>query len=228
MRTKLKDSNVDKRYVDAFSRLKGLLEFKDDSEAIAFGLHVRLVSNLTTKLENEIADVLSVHLAATLTHASYFASQYKDWVEFVQNAQSYPSREAIDGHIEDALTQVEGTLIENADSVDEKIPQSLRFIRSVLSGTAEDRKQAIYAAVTGVENVCIAAITYAFDQAMKLVQDAATAARPKLVKIGSAVIIVVALSIITNFMPVIKNASELSWILENLPKIEKLSRFLNK
>ena len=160
------------RPVDAFSRLQSLLHFEDDAGAIAFGLHVRLLSNLTNKIENELSDVLNIHIASTLTHAAYFASQYKDWVEFVQNAHTYPSRDAINDFIDSALTQVEETLSEEShEHVDERIPQSLRLIRSVLNGNADDRKQAIYAAVTGVENLCIAAITYSYQQAKTLVRD---------------------------------------------------------
>ena len=80
----------------------------------------------------------------------------------------------------------------------------------------------------GVENFCIATIKYSYEQAKRFVQDSASKARPKLVTIGAATIIVLALQVISNFMPVIKNASELNWIIENLPHIEKISKSLSK
>ncbi|MGY3651624.1 hypothetical protein ACVWW2_006915 [Bradyrhizobium sp. LM4.3] len=224
----LRGSNVDRKYVEAFSRLQTLIDFKDDSGAISFGLHVKLISNITGKIESELSDVLSVQISSTLTHSAYFAAQYKDWVEFLQNAQSYPSRESIDAKIDDALAQVEKTLFENPENVDKRIPQSFQMVRDILSASPEDRKQAIYAGVRGVENVCIAAIAYAYEQAKRLTQDSASKARPALVRLGAGAIIMIALSVISNFMPVIKNAAELSWILDNLPKIEKIGKILNK
>jgi hypothetical protein len=224
----LKASNIDKKYVEVFSRLQTFVGFSDDAGAIAFGLHVKLMSNLTAKIENELSDVLNVQISSTLTHSAYFASQYKDWIEFVQNAQSYPPRELVDSYIDPALAQVEATLVRHSASVDARIPQTLQLVRAILTGTSDDRKQAIYAAVRSVENLCIAAIAYSYEQAKHLIQDSASKARPVLVGIGAAAIIVIALNVISDFMPVIKNAAELNWILENLPKIEKIGRILSK
>jgi hypothetical protein len=95
-------------------------------------------------------------------------------------------------------------------------------------GSADDRTQAIYAGVRSVENFCIATIKYSYEQAKLFLQDAAGKARPKLVTLGAATIIVLALQVISNFMPVIRNASELNWIVENLPNIEKISKILRK
>lgn len=224
----LRGSNVDRKYVEAFARLQTLIDFKDDAGAISFGLHVKLISNITSKIEAELSDVLNIQISSTLTHSAYFAAQYKDWVEFLQNAQSYPSREQIDEQIDSALARVEATLSSNSENVDEEIPKSFQLVRSILTGTSEDRKQAIYAGVRGVENVCIAAITFAYEEAKRLTHDSASKARPTLVRLGAGAIIMIALSVISNFMPVIKNAAELNWILDNLPKIEKIGKILNK
>jgi hypothetical protein len=61
-----------------------------------------------------------------------------------------------------------------------------------------------------------------------LLQDSGAKARPALVRIGAALIIGVAINVISNFLPVIKNAPELNWILENLSKIEKIKNTLDK
>ena len=103
-------SNVDQRYVDAFKALTALINFKHDAGAISFGLHVRMVSQLTQKIEAELSDILNTQIAATLTHASYFASQYKDWMDFIHYAQNYPSSEAIEKQIDQALANVTITL----------------------------------------------------------------------------------------------------------------------
>jgi hypothetical protein len=224
----LKSSNVDRKYVEAFARLSELIKFKDDAGAISFGLHVKMMSHLTHRIEEELSEVLNVQIAATLTHSAYFASQYKDWMEFVHNAQSYPPRDSIESRIEAALTNVTELLANNPAVVDERIPESMRSLILMLTGSADDRGQAIYASVRGVENFCIAAIKYSYQQAKQLAQDAASKARPTLVRIGAGVIIMVTLQVISNFMPVIKSASELNWILENLSKIEKIGKILNK
>jgi hypothetical protein len=103
-------SNVDQRYVDAFKALTALINFKHDAGAISFGLHVRMVSQLTQKIEAELSDILNTQIAATLTHASYFASQYKDWMDFIHYAQNYPSSEAVEKQIDQALANVTITL----------------------------------------------------------------------------------------------------------------------
>jgi hypothetical protein len=224
----LKASNIDRKYVEAFSRLRELIQFKDDAGAIAFGLHVKMISHLTARIEEEMSEVLNIQISSTLTHAAYFAAQYKDWMDFVQNAQNYPSRDIIESEIERALADVTSTLESNSVTVDERIPETIRLLLRVLSGTSEDRIQAVYAGVRAVENFCIAAIRYSYEQAKRLVQDAASKSRPAIVNIGAAAIILITLDVISNFMPVIKNASELSWILENLPKIERIGKILNK
>ncbi|TKT72171.1 hypothetical protein YH63_012485 [Afipia massiliensis] len=222
----LKASNVDRKYLDSFVRLTELIGFKDDAGAISFGLHVQMVSHLTKAAEQELSEVLVVQIGSTLTHSAYFASQYKDWVDFLQSAHSYPSRQLVENDIQEALDNVARTLAEKPESVDPRIPESIRFISSMMRGTSEERVNAIYAGVRGVENICIATIKYAYDEAVRFVQDAGKKARPALVKIGSVVIIGVALTVIYNFMPVIKGAPELRWILENLQTIEKISRLL--
>lgn len=222
----LKVSNVDRKYVDAFYKLFQLIDFKDDAGAISFGLHVRMMARLTTKIEDEMSDILAAQIGSTLTHASYFASQYKDWIDFVRNAQSYPGRKDIESHIGEALDSVTELLQNNPETVDERIPDSIRFITTLLTDNSKDRTEAIYAGVRGVENFCIVAIRYAYEQAVDLLKDAGRKARPGLVKIGAGMIILVALGVISHFMPVIKSAPELNWILENLSNFEKIGRIL--
>jgi hypothetical protein len=224
----LQASNVDRKYVDAFSRLHELIQFDDDSGAIAFALHSKLMSHLTTKIESELSDVLSIQISSTLTHSAYFAAQYKDWIDFVHNAQNYPPRDILQETLEDALANVTNTLESNPDTVDRRIPESIRMLMKILLGNLEDRIQGTYASVRAIENFCIAAIRYSYDEAKRLVQDAASKARPAIVNIGAAAIIIITLNVITSFMPVIKHASELSWILENLPKIERIGKILAK
>jgi hypothetical protein len=222
----LKTSNLDRKYVETFLKLTELINFKDDSGAISFGLHVRLVSSLTKEIERELSEILTVKIGATLTHSAYFASQYKDWVEFLANAQAYSSRQSVENSIEAVMSDVTILLEKNSQSVDERIPQSLRFISMMLKGTQEDRKNAIYAGVRGLENICISALKYSYEQALLLIQDAGRKARPTLVRVGAVTIVALALALISNSMPLIRTAPELGWILENLPRIEKLGRVL--
>ena len=110
--------------------------------------------------------------------------------------------------------------------MDQRIPESIRLITILLKGTREDRINAVYAGVRGVENICISTVKYAYDQAIQLLKDSGNKARPTLVRLGAAAIIGIALTVISTFMPVIKNASELNWIIENLPRIEKIAHIL--
>jgi hypothetical protein len=222
----LKTSNVDPRLLDTFLKLGHLLEFKDDAGAIALGLHVRLVSHVMKSIEDELSDVLALQISSTLTHVSYFASQYKDWIEFIKNAQHYPAREVVELEIEQALQRVGNTLAAHSVVVDERIPESFRLITQLLRGEKEDRVNAVYAGIRGFENVCIVAVRYAFEEATKFLRDVGTRARPSLVTIGAGAIIYITVSIISDFLPVIKSAPELSWILENMPRIEKINQIL--
>ena len=224
----LRGSNVDRRYTEKFARLTELVNFKDDAGAITFGLHVRLVSQLTRGIEAELSETLALQISSILTHSAYFASQYKDWVEFLQNAQSYPSQRVVDNDIENVVGDAADLLELQPETVDPRIPQSFRLISSLLHGDRADRTNAIYAAVRGIENICISAIRYSYEQAASLVQDAGRTARPTLVKVGAFAIVGVVLALISSSMPVIKNAAELNWILENLPKIERIGQILRK
>lgn len=224
----LQGSNVDRKYVEAFSRLADLISFKDDAGAITFGLHVKLVSQLTRKIEDELSEIFNVQIASTLTHSAYFASQYKDWMEFVHNAENYPSRSVIEDSIEGCLAEVTDLLQRNSNTVDERIPNSIKVLLVMLKGTAEQRTHAIYASVRSVENFCIATVKYSYEQAKRFMQDVGGMARPVLIAIGSAAIIGLALDVIMQFMPVIRIASELNWIVENLPNIEKIGRILKR
>lgn len=68
----LRSSNVDRKYAEAFAKLPSLIIFNDDAGAISFGLHVRLISQLTKKVEDEISEVLAVQIASTLNPCSIF------------------------------------------------------------------------------------------------------------------------------------------------------------
>jgi hypothetical protein len=224
----LTNSNIDRRFVGVFLNLNRLIDFKDDAGAIALGLHVRAVGHLMRAIEHEVSDVIALQISSILTHIGYFAAQYKDWIEFLTNAQHYPARETIEEGIDQALESLCDTLIAHAASVDQRIPDSIRLISQLLKGTREDRANAIYAGVRGFENICIVAVRYAYDQAVAFVRDAGSTARPTLVKIAAGTIILVALSMIADFLPVIRSAPELNWILENLPRFEKIQRILNR
>jgi hypothetical protein len=181
---------------------------------------------LTKKIEPEVSEILAIQIGAALTHAGYFASQYKDWVDFIQNAQNYPPREAVESAIDSALEKVAAGLAHRSETVDERIPESIRLILTLLNGPKEDRVNAIYGGIRGVENICVATVKFAYDQAILLLQDAGKKARPTLVRLGAIAIIGVALMIISDFMPVIKSAPELNWIIENLSNIKRIDSIL--
>ena len=223
----LRKSNVDPKYIEAFARLIELIEFKDDAGAISFGLHIRMISQLSKALEAELSDILNIQISSTLTHSSYFASQYKDWLDFVRNAQGYPARASVDEQIDKSLSDVNKVLKGNPKVIDERIPQSIQFLQTMLNGSKNDRLNASYAGVRSIENICISAISYSHEQAKQLLIDSISKSRKPLATIGAGLIIVVAIEIISNFMPIIKSAPELSWILENLAKITKLSKILS-
>jgi hypothetical protein len=222
----LKNSNIDRRFTAQIDRLIELLEFDDDAGAIALGLHARSVGLVLHQFKDELPEVLLVQISATLTHISYFASQYKDWVDFLHNAVQYPAREVIDAQIDASLVSVTSTLATHQSVVDDRIPSSFRLISQLLQGDKEDRAGAIYAGVKGFENICIVAVRYAYSEAIALLRDSAKKARPALVKMGAATIILVTLAIIADFLPIIKNAPDLNWILENIERIEKLQEIL--
>jgi hypothetical protein len=220
----LERSNVDKRFVHAFRKIRTLIDFEDDAGAINLGLQARAVGQMVKSVEQELSDVLVLQISSTLTHTSYFASQYQDWVNFVRNARDYPARAVVDNAIDRALEDMNRTLSSYPDSVDSRIPESIRFISALLGGDPVDRQNAIYAGVRGFENICIVAARFAYEQAVFYLRDSGSKARPTLVKVGAAVIVALTLSIVADFMPVITKAPELSWILENLPRLERINQ----
>lgn len=224
----LETSNVDRRFTQAFSRLRDLLRFEDDAGAINLGLHTRTVALMLVKVENEIADILVAQISSSLTTLSHFAAQYKDWIDFIRNAQQYPARDGVDVAIEPSIARVVETMQGKQESVDERIPVSFRMLQKLLEGDKTDRTNAIYAAVRGFENVCIAAVRFAYDQTVELLKDAGKKARPTLVALAAVGIVAVTLKIVADFLPVIRNAPELNWILENLSRIEKIGEILKR
>jgi hypothetical protein len=219
----LEKSNVDRRFVNTFKILRGRLSFQDDAGAISLGLHVRAILQILKSVQDEISDILTAQLAANLTHISYFASQYQDWVDFVRNAQTYPGRELVEGEIEKAIENLNITLGSNPETVDKRIPESFHLFTKLLDGDVDDRRNAIYATVRGFENICIATIRFVYAEAVQFLKDSTNKARSTLVNVAAATIVVLTLALIADFMPVIKSAPELNWLLENLPRLEKIS-----
>jgi hypothetical protein len=132
----------------------------------------------------------------------------------------------VDPIIDQAMERVANTLDENPSRVDKRIPETVRVILGLLKSDKEDRLNAIFAGIRGVENICIAGVRYAYAQAIELAKDASKSARPVLVKIGAGAIILLTWAIISDFLPVIKNVPELSWISENIKQIEKIKDIL--
>jgi hypothetical protein len=222
----LESSNVDRRLTFEFSKLSGLIEFGDDAGAIILGLHTKKVMHMASKIEQEVSAVLAVQISSTLTQLSHFASQYLDWVEFLRNAAQYPARQAVEGLIDASVEKFIGVLAENSDNVDERIPATVKLIENSLVEDRETRTGAIYAAVRGFENICIVAVKFAFEQVVALLRETAEKVRSYSAKILAAAIVTLAIGIIGSFMPVIKAAPELNWVLENLPKIEKIKELI--
>jgi hypothetical protein len=96
----LQSSNVDRRLTFEISKLSKLMEFEDDSGAIVLGLHTKKVSGMALQIEHEISSVLAVQVSSTLTQLSQFASQYKDWIDFLRNAAQYPAKQAVETSID--------------------------------------------------------------------------------------------------------------------------------
>jgi hypothetical protein len=218
----LQSSNVDRRLTLEISKLSILLEFEDDSGAIILGLHTKKVSNMASQIEHEISPVLTVQVSSTLTQVSHFASQYKDWIDFLRNAAQYPAMQAIEGSIDSSVGKFANVLAANPANVDERILTTVKLIENSLTDGTEIREGAIYAAVRGFENICIVAVKFAFDQVIALLKETGEKLRRYAATTIAAAIVVLTMGMIGSFMPVIKAAPELNWILENLPKIEKL------
>ena len=218
----LQSSNVDRRLTLEISKLSILLEFEDDSGAIILGLHTKKVSNMASQIEHEISPVLTVQVSSTLTQVSHFASQYKDWIDFLRNAAQYPAMQAIEGSINSSVGKFANVLAANPANVDERILTTVKLIENSLTDGTEIREGAIYAAVRGFENICIVAVKFAFDQVIALLKETGEKLRRYAATTIAAAIVVLTMGMIGSFMPVIKAAPELNWILENLPKIEKL------
>ena len=85
-------SNLDPKFQEVFSKLRSLVEFEDDAGAISLGLHARMVSNMLPPLEEEISALLFMQVSAVVIGISSFASQYRDWIDFTQNALNYPPK----------------------------------------------------------------------------------------------------------------------------------------
>ena len=222
----LQSSNVDRRLTFEVSKLLKLMEFEDDSGAIVLGLHTRKVSSMSLQIEHEISSVLAVQISSTLTQISHFASQYKDWIDFLRNASQYPAREAVEGSIDLSIEKFVEVLAAHPANVDDKIIETVKLIEGSLADGSEIRSGAIYAAVRGFENVCIVAVKFAFDQMLALLKETGEKLRNYAAKTIAAAIIVLTMGMIGSFMPVIRAAPELNWILENLPKIEKLKELI--
>ena len=222
----LDQSNVDKRFVQTFKKIQELIEFEDDAGAISLGLQTRAAGEVFRGVQHELSDVLALQISSILTHTSYFVSQYEDWVDFLRNAREYPARKFVEDAIDRAIEDVSSTLLSNSESVDVRIPELFAMISTLLKGDSVDRQNALFAGIRGFENICIVASKYAYEQALAYVRDAGNKARPTLVKIGAAVIIVLGLSLVADFMPVITKAPELHWILENLPQLERINQLL--
>ena len=221
----LQSSNVDRRLTFEVSKLLKLMEFEDDSGAIVLGLHTKKVSSMTSQIEHEISSVLTVQISSTLTQVSHFASQYKDWIDFLRNASQYPAKEAVEGSIDLSVENFIEVLTAHPENVDDKIIETVKLIEGSLAGR-EIRAGAIYAAVRGFENVCIVAVKFAFDQVLTLLKETGEKVRSYAAKTIAAAIIVLTVGMVGSFMPVIRAAPELNWILENLPKIEKLRELI--
>jgi hypothetical protein len=222
----LESSNVDRRLIFEFSKLSNLVDFKDDSGAIVLGLHTKKVGHMASQIENEFSAVLAVQISSTLTQLLHFASQYQDWIDFLRNAAQYPARQEVEETIDQSVRKFVDVLSENIANVDEKIPATVKIIENSLREDSETRGGAIYAAVRGFENVCVVTVKFAFDQVVALLKETAEKVRSYSAKILAVTIVTLAIGIIGSFMPVIKVAPELNWILENLPKIEKIKELI--
>jgi hypothetical protein len=117
-------------------------------------------------------------------------------------------------------------LAANPANVDGKIIETVELIEGSLRDDGEIRAGAIYAAVRGFENVCIVAVKFVFDQVLALLKETGERLRSYTARTIAATMIVLTAGMIASFMPVIKAAPELNWILENLPKIEKLKELI--
>jgi hypothetical protein len=144
----------------------------------------------------------------------------------LRNAAQYPAKQAVEEIIDVSVEKFVAVLAENSNNVDERIPATIKLIEGSLDEDGETRAGAIYAAVRGFENVCIVTVKFAFDQVVALLKETTDKTRSYSAKILAVAIVTLAIGIISSFMPVIKVAPELNWVLENLPKIEKIRELI--
>jgi hypothetical protein len=222
----LSDSNFDKRFVRSLRKLKRLLDFKTSADSIALGLHVEMLSGVLESSKEEMAEITSRRIGGALKNLSQIALQYVDWREFVANARDL-KLPAIEAEFETASEKVISTLENAPDQVDTELIGAFRELREIAGSTGFNSKT-ILGWVRSFSNTVSTMIRFCYGITLEVIAEAGTKARPQVTRALAIGMIATTISLIYEFLSIIRVTPELSWIFGNIEKLEKMLEIVKK
>jgi hypothetical protein len=144
-------TNCDRRLIESVERLQGLL--RSEQDVVQLGLANIRSGLIHAACENELFDTTSALLRAYTVGVGMYVDQFPDWRRFVDNSATTRLQEGDAQRVASVLDRLIDQTEKRPDIVDEEVPRTLRFLRTLIVEPSTAMKKTVFASVRTIENL---------------------------------------------------------------------------
>lgn len=215
----LTGSNCDRKLVDSVQRMQTML--RSERNIVQLGLANIGCGMLHTACEQELSDSTSAMLRSYTAGIGMYVEQFPDWRRFADNTATARIEAGDAQRVSKVLEGLIDQSEKRPDIVDEEVPKTLRFLRSLLTDPKGSSKKGIFAAVRTIENLVAKIFGYGID----FVEDTVKSTSKGISKTASTLVVAALLTIAAQnasaLAPVAARLGETPWMADAAKIISK-------
>ncbi|USU13193.1 hypothetical protein NF701_04980 [Sphingomonadaceae bacterium OTU29THOMA1] len=144
-------SNCDRRLVETVSETQDMLASGEN--IIQLGMANIACDHVSTRMDEELGDILSARLKAYTVGITFYISQFPEWERFTENAATIDHTVADAQAATHAAKQLATSLRSVPTLIDPEVPRSIELILEAVGDPARAGKRAVFALFRTMENL---------------------------------------------------------------------------
>jgi len=210
------DSNCDQRLTEIVQDIHA--KIIDEVDVINLGIVNLSCSQMASRFEAELPDVISARLEGFSVGVSLFVGQYEAWQRFVENAASVDYDLADIREVYEAGVAFLPHLRSSPGLVDPEVPRSVEWVLEAISNPRRSSKRALFGAVRTLENLIARIFTEFAGLLGSVTEGARTGTKRAVSVIAAGLLLGAAANAALNLSPAVGRIVKVDW-LEKAAKI---------
>jgi hypothetical protein len=212
----LRQTNIDPRVKQHFDVLHEALLQK--APILGVGLLYQVCENISHNLnDDEVPVVVRAILTGYTLGVKQYLGQFDEWVVFSKDAASSNITDVNVRAVADTLESLAHQLGMHPEAVDPKIPETLKYLRSLVRDPGSTAKNTVYAAGLTIENF----VAYSFSLLLEFANETVKSSSKKLSKVAVVAIVLATINAVTGGSTAISKITNSEWISDAIALVKK-------